>query len=345
MPTAWKAVGNLSDAKNVHTPSTLQMGTEHAKFALTATAITNWFLKMGSAIRLRGAQMTDNAILEFAKKISRQTYYSSIPTTSAHGKLATDIINSFLIDHPEYHPTISCLVVYPLQFWASACRKKLRIDTDILIGIQNDEVEADYLGFIKSSSLVKQTRNLSNSDEILRIVREMFEVNKLSQAELKALKAIHDPEAEDTSKFIIGSHYENALLKICKQYNGRIKRTDKAAKKDTYAGVDAEMQVVYHNSEVLASFIPVMKKASSRSDSSVDFEASVRALNDCIETLKTYPVGGEEIYPIVHKWANGVSEPSIARSIGKSRNYVRARRDSGLQALAILLWGYTTIEK
>ena len=296
----------------------------------------------------------ENALSELLRKVASIETITCLPTQSSHGQLAKDMLNELIMDHPDWKPAILMLSTYPVQEWASKNRKRLSIDTDTLSELISQNLSHDeFFGISGSNRFLYQKASLEYTDKMLSLITDVLSgklplsKSKMSASEakqqLKVLNAVHGIEKPDVSKFMIQSHYMDAIESFCGTYAKQFK-TDVKAMTVSLDKMDEDAKLVYHDTDILIRMMPSIDENRYHKGTDVDYGDVYNNIVGCLNMLGSYPFGGRELMNIAKSYAAGLPEVKIAEQTGKSRTYVRARYKASVDAVSYLIWGYSARE-
>ena len=262
----------------------------------------------------------------------------SVYTQSEHEKLIKKTINS-LINKKEWQNTLLSLSVYPVQKWASECRKQINIDSlDLETITLNEEM---FFGIKAYYNMSKHLSMLKITDEVMSVIEEGLNNNTLfNKKELSILNAAHNIDCPDTSKYLFTTNYENILIKYCEYYSNKINFILNKGT-EISASLNDDEAYAFHNTDILIRMYTTIKTYYFKDKRDVDFDEVYLKLNDCFECLNSFPVNREDIYDVVKMVADEKYEVEIANSLGRSRTYIRSKYKRGVEAISFILWGYT----
>lgn len=261
-----------------------------------------------------------------------------IYTTSAHGKYALKIMNELWALHPHYRATLLMLSVHPLQTWAARTRKALHLD----LGAIDSAIQAsdEVFGLRAEYAMSAQVQALAMTDKALKIIDEALASDALSKSGRASVRAIHMEGATDVSKYIAQTAYKTALEKLCaslwRKLDPLTEQISSAIAKNA-----PDMQIAYHNMQLLLLMGPQLLDESFQRRSDVDYYDTCATILECIDQIAGYPFGGEDICTVIMDSFHGLSKAKIAKKLGKSWTYVDAKYNEGTDVMTYLIWGYT----
>lgn len=268
---------------------------------------------------------------------------SQIPTNPALAPAVIKALSETLKKNPEWIDAITALVSFPLQSWAMYCRENIEIDPANIVSTLFG-AGSRYFGFHVYENAGVQVNNLIVTEQIVSMTQEILENEDglLSKAEKTVINAVHGTPCEDgkagASIYMIRTHYQNAVGKICSEYAEHYSDLVSEIRSDPSSS-ETEIQFVFHNTSSLVELCPSLKMIRGESYN-IDLRMAVNSLRKCIESLKTYPFNGNELYAVISRIADGASERAVSREMGKTLDYVRYRYAVGMSVLSALLWGY-----
>ena len=172
--------------------------------------------------------------------------------------------------------------------------------------------------------------------KIIDLLENAIYHSRLNKKELATIVDIHTLEVSEVSKYIIITHYKNAVRKICEKIylkiNTIINKIDKLTKE-----YDEDTQFVYHSVKHLL-YIYYRKNIIWFEN---DISQVMDILDDCAEMIKTYPSNGEIMFNIIRMHHDGLNENRIAKAINKSVTYVRNKESAITIAFMYLLFGHS----
>lgn len=261
-----------------------------------------------------------------------------VPTHSAHKNLIRSGVANVIANHPEYLSLIKAIIIFPVQHWASLARK--RVDLGKLIFADYD---ASYEYFGIQNIPDSQKRILSLTEQSLQFVEEML-VSEHENINMDVIRAAHYPGSPDMSQYMFSWIYEESLNKLCELYKEPYDEIARALKKE-YTKIKEDIRFVYHESDFLIKLktrlIMAENDSQIKDSDKVNYGEAVKCIDKCIDVIKTYENKGEEISIILKMRSDRVPEKIIVENTGRSRTYIKARYEDGVELLNYLLWGYS----
>ena len=277
-----------------------------------------------------------NAVMEAQSKPITKIY-----TYSKRAKIALNVLNECADEHPEWLNTIQMISIHPVQTWAREMRMALSLSLEnIVTALNTGDL---YLGFENRSLLNQQKRVLEVTDEAMDLMHEVLIENSLELPgpEIEALRALHTASQSEVSNFIFHKYYKTALEHLCEGISDEVNVILEPIQAELM-DMEEELKVAYHSAYLLVQMGKTLSREEHKRSSLADFEVLYDQIMRCIESLKTYPFNGEDMYQITSMVFQGYREVRIAKELNKSRTYVRAKFRDGTNALGMLIWGYAT---
>lgn len=259
-------------------------------------------------------------------------------TTSAHGKAAQKAMNELWAEHPRYRNALLMLSVHPLQTWAARTRKALSLDLSAISSAM--QASDEVFGLRAEYTMSAQVQALSMTDKALAVIDEALANPALTKNGGAAVRAIHMEGAPDVSKYLVQTAYKKALEKLCASLWRRLDPLT-AQINDTVRKSAPDIQIAYHNMQLLLLMGPQLLDESFQRRSDVDYYDTCVTILECIDQIAGYPFGGEDISAVIMGSFHGLSKAKIAKKLGKSWTYVDAKYNEGTDVMTYLIWGYT----
>lgn len=269
---------------------------------------------------------------EFLSKTGTDTItIKNIVTASNHKKIIISTLNKVAYEHPEWKTTIYSLAEYTKQKWALE-QKVIGSDMEIFKHSENKFEMAEKYKFTASV--------IDLIDEA--VVDEYFKLNTFSsQINFQAFEAAHDLQADDVSKYIMTSHYEDAVVEFCQKHNDEIASILKESKLK-YESLEKDEALVYHDTDMLIKTVRwVIKKKKVLRD--IDDQALIELFDKCLKQIGKFPFDGITLEKIMRKYMfENMSDKKIGLDICSSETFVISKRTQATELISLLLWGYSS---
>ena len=260
---------------------------------------------------------------ELLEKSSKQPKIY-VYTQSSHGTKVTAVLNKAAESFPDYRKTLYVLAMYPVQRWAYDCRTSL----------QNEGYDFHmYIPFQKQSLYI--------TEQLIFILDDIIsgnekKVTKKLGKKLRIIQAIHGLNYPDVSKYLIATHYEETLLQLCEIIYKRIERA-LAKLKQTASRMDDDIRFVCHDGNQLK----LLKRQIKEEDG--NRPEIYELIKKGVEKLDSYPIE-KDLKMSTEMFLDGKSDMKIAEKADRSTIYIRSRYNKGMDAVAWILWGYSSPE-
>lgn len=271
-------------------------------------------------------------LINFLKVITQNTKtIDDTLTASKHKRIILSSLNELLYEYPEWSEVLTSLSEYTKQKWA----------------LENKIKTKESIEVFKSGATVKELLSKYNVTENIveifdkAIIDEYFKINIFkNRNEYEAFEAAHDLMADDCSKYIMTTHYKNAVKTFCEKRGKEIQKELKSVKYE-YTSLKEEEALVFHDTELLLKTLRyVLKK--KRVLENINDEGLITLIKLGIEKIKEYPFSGETIAKIISSYVfEGKSDYQIGKEILASETFVRDKRKTATELLSLLLWGYS----
>lgn len=255
----------------------------------------------------------------------------SIITASNHKKIILDSLNRALCTNPEWKTTIFALAEYTKQKWALEQRIP-GPEVDIFKKSENEfEMVDKYKFTIGVIELIDEA-----------VVDEFFKLNTFSsRVNFQAFEAAHDLQAEDVSKYIMTSHYEDAVREFCSKHYQSIDQilSESKLKLENLRKDDA---LYYHDTRTLINTVRwVIKKKKVLRD--IDETALVDLFDRCLKVIGKFPFDGTTLEKIMRMYIfDSMGDKKIGEAICSSETFVKGKREKATELLSLLFWGYSS---
>lgn len=263
----------------------------------------------------------------------KYTELDKVYTTSGHSKVIKQSINDLMIENTRWQKLLLAIAYYPLQAWAKQTREKLNLV---------DEKSGLYFGI--NRSMYGHHTILNISDQMLEYISAIFE-NDIEGADINLLRAAHIPGSKDMSQYLFAKEYKKTLKAVCIKYCDNYSSLSSELVKE-YKRVYDDIRFVYHDGELLITIKKELIKNDLKSDipdsENLDYTKAISHINSCINSIREFPIKGEDISDVMMMYSNGYTESKIVQETGKSRTYVKCRYNEGIDLLNALLWGYSS---
>lgn len=273
-----------------------------------------------------------SSLFKIAESIDR------VPTHSAHKNLIKNGASNVVTDHPEYLSLVKAITIFPIQHWASLARK--RVDLGKLM-LADYEFSYEYFGIQNIPN--SQKKILVLTEKSLQFVEEIL-VSEHEGINMDVIRAAHYPGSPDMSQYMFNWSYEESLRKLCSIYQEPYEQIAHELKNE-YMSIRDDIRFVYHESDLLIKLktkLVLAENDSQIKDSEkINYGEVVKCIDKCIDVIKTYENKGNEISEILKMRSEHIPEKTVVENIGRSRTYIKARYEEGIELLNYLLWGYS----
>ena len=269
-------------------------------------------------------------------------HFETIPTKYTYLKqFLCQILNEIMDECNESTDAIFVLASYPIQKWAFTCRKIIGIDEDFINSLLLSDYtdSTSYFGLMSEDRLRNQKQCLNYSKEMLSLCDDYF---SLDTEYSKLLANIHSNSPPIYSSKEVKEKYKESVydfVRVC-----AVKICIKSEEiDDLNSNLDQEIDVVYHDTEILIKTISYMKNKNI-SYEMMDIYNAILALSQCILMLDSYPFNPSFLSDIVRMKMDGKTQKEIAKYFNITQAYVSKRYDEAVKLISILIWGFSCNE-
>jgi len=294
-------------------------------------------------------------------------YFNHILTNTVHGAKAVAIINDLLDTNPEYRSVLTALVCYPIQKWASACRRKINVTSfgaaQILSEFTAISRQVKELTDVSARLELKEyKRCLEDSESCLRFIEvaanDLLDNPLVGPRGYSVIEAVHLSvgREENLSLYRFDHHYRNALKVMCDKYCRQFNRLMDSSLRRLQSLSQADWSV-FHNTALLAEVYRALfwkYRDVSRRDLNESSATSIQnslqligMVDKAIEGLKTYPGACSDLHVVGKYHFQGKDDKWIRERTGvtyTSSKKLSSMRRLSMSAISFVLWGYTIPE-
>lgn len=263
-------------------------------------------------------------ISDLLTDISRPKMIGSVPGSCHHVK-AKKILNDIICENPEYANTVYALSIFKSLIWAEEERKQYKaVIEDILTLAKPNDGYNDI--------------NEEKVEEIESAITALLKASIISikGPEGDCLRAVHG-SSETVSDYIMTNHYKDAVTRLSESQSDVMNSLFSALK--NALSLTDEARIAYHDINILFALAREVSLGSGARPEEIDLIKDLTVLSGA---LRTYSSDGVELHYIAKSFLEVKTEECIAGNLSKSRNYIRKRYKEAKDALAVLLFGFTT---